>query len=126
MEVKKMKKVLALVLALSLVFVLVSCGKTLSGTYTASGDVFGLAGGKVSFTFSGSKVTVSETKTFLGNSSTEEYKGSYEITEADDGSMSIKFTFEDSDASKYAGTKTFKENKDAGTITIGMTTYTKQ
>jgi GTPase SAR1 family protein len=58
--------------------------------------------------------------------STEEYKGSYEITEAEDGSMTIKFTFEDSDASKYAGTKTFKENKDAGTITIGMTTYTKQ
>ncbi len=121
-----MKKVLALVLVLSLVFVMASCGKTLSGTYSADGSLFGLAGGKVSFTFSGSKVTVSETKTFLGNTSTEEYKGSYEITEADDGTMSIKFTFEDSDASKYAGTKTFKENKDAGTITIGMTTYTKQ
>ena len=121
-----MKKVLALVLALSLVFVLVSCGKTLSGTYTASGDLLGLAGGKVSYTFSGSKVTVSKTTSFLGNSKTTEYDGKYEITEADDGTMSIKFTFEDSDASEYNGTKTFKENKDAGTITIGLITYTKQ
>lgn len=121
-----MKKVLALVLALSLVFVLVSCGKTLSGTYTADGSFLGLAGGKISYTFSGSKVTVTETKSFLGNEKTTEYKGEYEITEADDGSMTIKLMFEDSDASAYAGTKTFKEDKDAGTITIGLVTLTKK
>ena len=121
-----MKKVLALVLALSLVFVLVSCGKTLSGTYTAGGDLLGLAGGKVSYTFSGSKVTVSTSSSFLGSTKTSEYKGEYEIIEAEDGSMTIKFTFEDSEASEYTGTKTFKEDKDAGTITIGLVTYTKQ
>jgi hypothetical protein len=40
--------------------------------------------------------------------------------------MTIKLTFDDSDASAYAGTKTFKEDKDAGTITIGMVTLTKK
>ena len=121
-----MKKVLALVLALSLVFVFVSCGKTLSGTYTAGGDFGGIVGGKTSYTFSGSKVTISVTGSLLGSSKTTEYKGEYEIIEAEDGTMSIKFTFEDSDAKEYTGTKSFKEDKDAGTITIGMITYTKQ
>ena len=121
-----MKKVLALVLALSLVFVFVSCGKTLSGTYTAGGDLGGIVGGKTSYTFSGSKVTISVTGSLLGSSKTTEYKGEYEIIEAEDGTMSIKFTFEDSDAKEYTGTKSFKEDKDAGTITIGMITYTKQ
>ena len=120
-----MKKVLALILALSLVFVLVSCGKTLSGTYTAGGDI-GIAGAKTSYTFSGSKVTVSVTGSFLGSSTTTEYEGEYEIIEAEDGTMSIKFTFEDEDAKEYTGTKTFKEDKEAGTITIGIVTYTKQ
>ena len=49
-----MKKVLALVLALSLVFVLVSCGKTLSGTY-GTGELLGTG---ATYTFKGSNVTV--------------------------------------------------------------------
>ena len=125
---KKIAKVLSLVLVVAMVCVLfASCGKTLSGTYAAGGDLGGLAGAKTSYTFSGSKVTVTVTTTLLGNSSVKEYKGTYEINEAEDGSMTITMEFEDSEASDYRVTnKTFKEDKDAGTITIGLITYTKQ
>lgn len=124
---KTLKRVMALALVVVMVFALVSCGKTLSGTYVAGGDLAGLAGAKTAYTFSGSKVTVSVTTTLLGNSSTTEYEGTYEITEAEDGSMTISMTFEDNDASKYeVSSKVFKEDKDAGTITIGLITYTKQ
>ncbi len=124
---KTMKRLLVLALALSMVFMLVSCGKTLSGTYTAGGDLLGIAGGKTSYTFSGSKVTVTTTTTVLGNSKTNEYEGKYEITEAADGTMTITMTFESEDASEYnVSSKTFKEDKEAGTITIGVVTYTKQ
>lgn len=125
---KIMKKVLAFTLVIAMVFALASCGgKKLSGTYTAGGDLLGLAGGKTSYTFSGSNVTVSVTATVLGASKTTEYKGTYAITEAADGSMTISMTFEDSDASEYTiSNKVFKEDKEAGTITIGLITYTKQ
>ncbi len=124
---KTLTRVLALALTLCLVFVLVSCGKTLSGTYSTEAGLGGLVGGKHSYTFSGSKVTVTASTTLLGNTTTKEYKGTYEINEAEDGSMTITITFEDSDASEYSvSSKTFKEDKDAGTITIGLITYTKQ
>ncbi len=123
---KKFTKVLALVVvAAMLCLALASCGKTLSGTYTAGGDIGGLAGAKTSYTFSGSKVTVSVTTTLLGSQKTTEYEGKYEIAEAKDGSMTITFTFEDSEAKEYTGTQKFAEDKDAKTITIGMITYTK-
>ena len=123
---KKLTKVIALVVvAAMLCLALASCGKTLSGTYTAGGDIGGLAGAKTSYTFSGSKVTVSVTTTLLGSQNTTEYEGKYEIEEAKDGSMTIKFTFEDSDAKEYTGEYKFAEDKDAKTITIGVITYTK-
>ena len=121
---KIMKRVLALALVCVMVFALASCSKKLSGTYTAEGNLFGLAGAKTSYTFSGSKVTVSVTGSLLGSSKTSEFKGEYEITEADDGSMSITLTFTDSDAQKYGGTFDFVDNKDS--IKIGLVTYTKQ
>lgn len=123
-----MKRVLALALVVVMVLALVSCGgKKISGTYAAGGDLFGIAGGKTTYTFSGNKVTVAVTATVLGNSKTTEYEGTYEITEAADGSMTISLTFEDSEASEYTvSNKVFKEDKDAGTITIGLVTYTKQ
>ena len=121
---KIMKRVLALALVCVMVFALASCSKKLSGTYTAEGNLFGLAGAKTSYTFSGSKVTVSVTGSLLGSSKTSEFKGEYEITEADDGTMSITLTFTDSDAQKYGGTFDFVDNKDS--IKIGLVTYTKQ
>ncbi len=125
---KTFAKVLSLMLVVAMVCVLfASCAKTISGTYVAGGNLGDIAGANTSYTFSGSKVTVTVTTTFLGNASTTEYEGTYEITEAEDGSMTISMTFEDSDASTYEVTnKTFKEDKDAGTITIGLITYTKQ
>lgn len=124
---KTFKRVLALALAAVMVLALVSCAKTLSGTYVAGGDLGGIAGAKTAYTFSGSKVTVTITATLLGSSSTTKYEGTYEITEAEDGSMTISMSFEDDDASGYEVTnKVFKEDKDAGTITIGLLTYTKQ
>ncbi len=124
---KIMKRVITLALAACMILMLVSCGKTLSGTYSAEGDLLGLAGNKTSYTFSGSKVTVTTTTTLLGNSKTNEYKGEYEITEAADGTMTITMTFESEDAAEYnVSSKSFSEDKDAGTITIGVITYKKQ
>lgn len=111
-----MKKVLALVLALSLVFVLVSCGKTLSGTYS-TGELLGTG---ATYTFKGSNVTV--TAKVLGFE--KSYEGKYEIFKDDNGAEKIKFTFENNDAKEYAGTFSFSEGDD--TITIGMITYTKK
>ncbi len=122
-----LKRVLALSLVLCLVFALASCGKTLSGTYTASTGSFLGTGADASYTFSGSKVTVTKTVSLLGQSKTTEYEGKYEINEAADGSMTITMTFEDKDASEYSvSNQKFTEDKDAGTITIGLITYTKQ
>ena len=121
---KIMKRVLALALVCIMVFALASCAKKLSGTYTAEAGLGGLAGGKTSYTFSGSKVTVSVTGSLLGGSKTTDYEGEYEITEAEDGSMTITFTFTDSDAKEYSGTYNFVENENS--IKIGMITYNKQ
>ena len=120
---KIMKRVLALALVCIMVFALASCAKKLSGTYTAEigGSVLGA---KTSYTFSGSKVTVSVTGSLLGGSKTTDYEGEYEITEAEDGSMTITFTFTDSDAKEYSGTYNFVENENS--IKIGMVTYNKQ
>ena len=119
-----MKKVLALVLALSLVFVLVSCGKTISGTYSAKVDAFGLAGAEVVYKFSGSKVSVTATASVLGFEKTVESDGTYEITENEEGAFEITFTFEDEDAEKYSGTFSFSEGDDY--IKIGGAKYEKQ
>ena len=119
---KKITKAVALVLVFSLVCIaLASCGKTLSGTYSATlgGDVLGV---KTSYKFSGSKVTI----TVLGASTETSIEGTYEITE-EDGAQFITLTFKSGDdASKYSGKHTFAENKDNKTITIDGVVYTKQ
>ena len=108
-----------------------SCAKTLSGTYSLGGDVGGLVGSKTSLTFSGSKVTVTTTATLLGSTKTIESNGTYEITEAADGTQSITITFDDKaddSAKSYGGTQAFSEGKDAdgnATIKIGIFTFTK-
>ena len=110
------------------VVALASCSKMLSGTYSASGSLLGLAGAKTSYTFSFNKVTVTSTTEVLGSSSTKEYVGTYEIKEATDGTQQITMTFTDSDASSYSGTYSFSQGKNesgVATITIAGATYTK-
>ncbi|MGN1095888.1 MAG: hypothetical protein ACI4QR_05825 [Eubacteriales bacterium] len=117
--VKKISRIVALMLVFSLIcLALASCGKTLSGKYSSE-DVLDSG---VTYTFRGSKVTV--TAKIYGFE--KSFDGKYEIIKADDGTEQIKFTFESSDASEYAGTFSFSEDKDNKTITIGIFTYTKQ
>lgn len=106
---------------------LASCGITLSGVYSSEGGLGSLAGAKTSYNFKpGNKVTRTDTGTLLGSTSSTETDGKYEIKKADDGTLSIKFTWEKEDGSTNVETKAFAENKDAGTITIGSIVYTKQ
>ena len=123
---KKITKAVALVLVFSLLCIaLVSCGKTLSGTYSATigGDTVGV---KTSYKFSGSKVTITVGGSVLGASTETSIEGTYEITE-EDGAQFITLTFKSGDdASKYSGKHTFAENKDNKTITIDGVVYTKQ
>ncbi|MBQ0009655.1 MAG: hypothetical protein KBS76_00940 [Ruminococcus sp.] len=121
-----MKKIIASLLVIAvLLCALTACGKTLAGTYSA--EIGGsIAGGKTSYTFSGKKVTITVTTSLLGSSNTTEFEGTYEIKEATDGTMSITFTFEDSDASSYTGTQAFSMGKTEDgtkTVTIGAITY---
>ena len=62
---KKSVRIFALALALvTVVAVLASCGGTkLSGTYEGKADLFGIAGGSVTYKFSGSDVTITSTGT---------------------------------------------------------------
>lgn len=118
-------------MALAMVLVMLcgmfaACGSMLAGTYSNSlgGDTIG---GKVSYTFSGKKVTISATVSLIV-SSTSEFEGEYEITKAEDGTKNITFTFEDSDASKYSGSFAFDEGKDeenGAYISIGGIKYYK-
>lgn len=123
---KRITKAIALVLVFSLLCIaLASCGKTLSGTYSATigGDTIGV---KTSYKFSGSKVTITVGGSLLGASTETSIDGTYEITE-EDGAQFITFTFKSGDdASKYSGKHTFAENKDNKTITIDGVVYTKQ
>ena len=113
---KTMKRVLALALAVVMVFALASCSKKLSGTY-ASGEVLGSG---VVYNFKGRDVTI--TTKVLGCEKV--FAGTYEIYEDEKGAEKIKFTFEDSDASKYSGSFSFSEGENS--VTIGGVTYNKQ
>lgn len=124
--VKKSVRIFALALALvTVVAVLASCGGTkLSGTYEGKADLFGIAGGSVTYKFSGSDVTITSTGKILTVEKTETKKATYEIKEKDDGSMTITFTYKD-DGEK-SETLSFKQDKENKTITIGGVTYTKK
>ena len=98
-----MKKVLALLLALSLIFVLVSCNKKLSGTYVNDGLV-----SDITYEFKGNKVTVTDS-TILGDVT---YSGKYKITKNKDKGLQIQFIFEDEHAEVYNKTCTFEETED--------------
>lgn len=108
-----MKRVLALVLALSLVFVLASCGKKLSGTYVYESVV-----GSTTYEFEGRKVTVI-IGTVLGDVT---YSGKYKISKDKDGDLKIQFTFDDS--VEYSKTYTFEETENG--IKLNGLSYTKK
>ena len=124
---KKFVRILALSLvAVMLCAALASCAKV-SGAYSAELDI-ALAKVKVTYDFtSASKVTMTLKGEFLGQVETKSYEGKYEITENDDGTMEITFTFEDEndDTKTYGGTKTFAIDKENNTIKIAGVTYTK-
>ncbi len=110
---KKSIRVLALVMALTMVlFVFASCGKKLSGKYSAE-----VLGSGATYEFKGSKVTI--TVKLLG-SSVFDAEGTYKI----DGDE-ITFTFEsdDEEADEYNGTFDFEEKEDS--IKIGAIEYKK-
>lgn len=111
---KKSVRILAVVMvALMLCLTLASCGKRLSGKYSAE-----ILGSGVTYEFKGSKVTIS-IKALGAEVATAE--GKYEIK--DD---KITFTFEsDKDEVKeYDGTFAFEEKDDS--IKIGIIEYEKK
>ena len=124
-----MKKMFFKGLALSLVVVmlclaLASCGKMISGSYEGEVDL-GVAKYTATYTFKGNKVDVEKkTTTILGTVDTVELSGTYEITENDDGTKEITFTFENEDEEIKSGTFTFEEGEDY--IKIGLAKYTKK
>ena len=97
-----MKKILSLVLVLSLVFVLVSCGKKLSGTYVNEGLL-----ADITYEFDGNKVTIT-IGTVLGD---VPYSGKYKIKKDKDGALQITFMFEDKNVADYSKTYTFEETE---------------
>ena len=115
----KVFKITSVVLvAVMLCVCLAGCGYTLNGTYE---DALGVT----SFTFKGNKVTLK--LSFLGSVATLD--GTYEI---DEEAGTITFTWntendEEADAAEdYSGTLEFSENKEEGTIKIGLFTFTKK
>lgn len=122
---KKYLRILALVLVIAMGgIMLVSCAKTISGTYKAEMDLF-LKKYEFSYTFKGSNVTITQKEVGLGGSSeTTEFKGTYEIKEFDDGSMEITFDIDGGNDTIKDGTYAFEETEDY--IIIGTTTYYKQ
>lgn len=116
---KKSVRIIAIALvAVMLCLSLVSCGKKLSGTYSAivlgSGAEYEFKGSKVEITVKAVGIVVAEVE------------GKYSI---DDDKITFEFETEDSkeadEVKKYSGTFDFEE-KDNGDIKIGLITYEKQ
>ena len=114
---KKTTKIIALALVLvTLVCVLASCGKKLSGEYYVGDKEFTKS--YTSYTFKGSKVKVEVYA--LGNKVTgDSFEAKYSIKDGE-----ITFTWEDADGNEKTNTQTFEELED-GSIKIGLIKYTK-
>lgn len=117
-----MKKIISLALVCLMLtctmLTLASCG--LSGTYKW---------GDTSITFSGKKATIVVENTVLGATISKTYEAEYKITENDDGSKTITFTYADG-ADKHSvlnGEKSFVTGEENGTkyIRIGILTFDK-
>ncbi len=111
---KKSVRILSIALALLMVtFVFASCGKTLSGTYSAE-----VLGSGATYEFKGSKVTI--TVKALG-AELASVEGTYKIK---DDKITITLDSDDEDAKEYAGTFDFEETDDG--IKIGIVEYKKK
>lgn len=120
---KSMKFIAVAMVVLMLCMTLASCGKTLSGKYTA--EVNYLVGKyKVTYSFSGSKVEVVKKNTLLGSSETKTIEGTYEIAEDEAGDLTITFEFETEDDVVKSNTYEFEELEN-GNIKIGTVEYEK-
>ena len=112
---KKSVRILAVVMAVLMVtLVLASCGKTLSGTYSAEA-----LGTGVTLEFSGKKVTM--TNKVLGTQVGDPVEGTYKI---EDNKITITVETEDKDIGALNGTFDFEEGEDY--IKIGIIKYTKK
>ena len=117
-----MKKIISLALVCLMLtctmLTLASCG--LSGTYES---------GTTSITFSGKKVTIVDEVTLLGTVISKTYEAEYSMSENDDGSKTITFTYADGGDKHLSlnGEKTFASGEEDGKkyVRIGLITYYK-
>ena len=120
-QTAKMKKILSLVLALTLVFcmlcTLTSCKKTLEGTYRD-------ASGITVYEFSKKAVTLRVEVFGVG---VQSFEGTYKINENKGGEMTITFDFTSEEAEGYTGEFDFSEVSENGEdyISIGVIRYNK-
>ncbi|MBQ8747707.1 MAG: hypothetical protein IJZ08_07575 [Clostridia bacterium] len=109
-----MKKWIALSLALVLIAsFLVSCGTLLNGSYSAE-----VLGSKMTYTFTGNKVTL--TVSVLGTQIAS-IDGTYKIKGS---SITLTFGGDEAEAKQYSGSYDFIKNDDS--IKIGLVEYKKQ
>ncbi|MCQ2771536.1 MAG: hypothetical protein MJ236_07065 [Clostridia bacterium] len=121
-----MKRIIALSLVVVMVAVLLcSCATTLSGEYTAAAGSTTIAGGSVTYKFSGSKVTMTTTAGALGFEKTTTVNGTYKIVDGERGQQ-ITFTMKNDKGEETSSTVSFSQDKDAKTITIAGVTYKKK
>ena len=114
---KKFTKIIALALVfVTLVCVLASCGKKLSGEYYVGDKT--ITKSYTTYTFKGSKVTV-EAYAFGNKVANDSFEAKYSIKDGE-----ITFTWEDADGNEKTNTQTFEELED-GSIKIGLIKYTK-
>lgn len=110
---KKTVKVLAIVMTIFMLCLsLASCGKKLSGSYKGEINIL-VASYEVVYEFSGSNVTVTrQVESVIGDTDPVEIKGTYEITEDDDGELKITFKYDTEDDVIDGGTFDFEEGDD--------------
>lgn len=119
---KKTIKILAVVMIIAMLsVVIVGCSKKLSGKWVSDPSGLGeVASSKTVYEFSGKKVTMTVTSTFMGKDSTETLEGTYEIMEDNDNPDKLVIAFEFEGKDRY--TVSFSEGKNADgdkIITIG-------
>lgn len=117
---KTVSAILVCVLLACTLLTLASCGKLLSGKYTAEVDLF-IGKSSVTYEFSAfGKVSV--TTNSLGKETVEE--GKYELNDAGD---KITFTFENEDGVAESDTYDFAQGEENGVkyVKIGIIKYTK-
>ena len=124
----KSVRIIALVLVLAAcASMLVSCGKTLKGSYVLKAtdiDLGDLGSNKTTVVFRGNKFTETTVTTSILGDSTVTVEGTYKIQEADDGDWEIIMTVE-KDGKEVSETLSFEELEN-GDIKIGGVTYEKQ